>query len=66
MTQKFNKTLARATASTLLLAVIALIILAVFISTMVTVEGESNWLEGVQLLMFYAIMAIAFFFVPGA
>jgi Ca2+:H+ antiporter len=40
------------------------IVLAVFISNMVTADGESNWLEGVQLLMAYAIMAIAFFFVP--
>ena len=40
------------------------IVLAVFISNMVTADGESNWLEGIQLLMAYAIMAVAFFFVP--
>ena len=40
------------------------IILAVFISNFVTADGESNWLEGVQLLMAYAIMAVAFFFLP--
>ena len=27
-------------------------------------DGESNWLEGLQLLAAYAIMAIAFFFFP--
>jgi len=43
---------------------LAAIVLAVFISNLVTADGESNWLEGVQLLMAYAIMAIAFFFIP--
>jgi Ca2+:H+ antiporter len=41
------------------------IILAVLISNLVIVDGESNWLEGLQLLMAYAIMAAAFFFFPG-
>jgi Ca2+:H+ antiporter len=40
------------------------IIMAVLISNLVTADGESNWLEGVQLLMAYAIMAVAFFFLP--
>jgi Ca2+:H+ antiporter len=40
------------------------IILAVFISNFVTADGNSNWLEWVQLLMAYAIMAVAFFFLP--
>jgi Ca2+:H+ antiporter len=40
------------------------IVLAVLISNLVTADGESNWLEGVQLLMAYAIMAVAFFFLP--
>jgi Ca2+:H+ antiporter len=40
------------------------IILAVLISNLVTADGESNWLEGIQLLMAYAIMAVAFFFLP--
>jgi len=29
-------------------------------------NGESNWFEGVLLLSLYAIMAIAFFFIPAA
>jgi Ca2+:H+ antiporter len=40
------------------------IVLSVLITNMITEDGESNWLEGVQLLMAYAIMAVAFFFHP--
>ncbi|MEJ2069548.1 MAG: calcium/proton exchanger [Syntrophobacterales bacterium] len=43
---------------------LAAIIFAVLISNLVTADGESNWLEGVQLLMAYAIMAVGFFFIP--
>jgi Ca2+:H+ antiporter len=28
-------------------------------------DGEANWLEGAQLLAVYAILALAFFFLPG-
>lgn len=38
--------------------------IALLISNLVAQDGESNWLEGVQLLAAYAILAIAFFFVP--
>jgi Ca2+:H+ antiporter len=31
----------------------------------VSLDGETNWLEGVQLLALYLIAAIAFFFLPG-
>ena len=31
---------------------------------MVSTDGESNWMEGVQLLAVYIILAIAFFFLP--
>jgi Ca2+:H+ antiporter len=31
----------------------------------ISLDGESNWLEGVQLLALYAIAAVAFFFLPG-
>ena len=27
-------------------------------------DGESNWLEGVQLLAVYLILAIVFYFLP--
>jgi len=41
------------------------IALSVFMANLVVQDGESNWLEGVQLLMAYAIiMGVAFFFHP--
>ncbi len=40
------------------------IVLSVVIVNMVVADGESNWLEGAQLLAAYAIMAVAFFFHP--
>lgn len=33
-------------------------------ATLIGLDGESNWLEGVMLLGVYAILAVAFFFVP--
>ena len=30
----------------------------------VSLDGETDWLEGVQLLALYLICAVAFFFVP--
>ena len=38
---------------------------AVAISGQVAGDGESNWLEGVQLLAVYAVLAALFFFLPG-
>ena len=32
---------------------------------LVSLDGESNWLEGLQLLGVYAILAVAFFIIPG-
>jgi len=40
------------------------IVLSVLIANLVVEDGESNWLEGLQLMMAYAIMAVAFFFHP--
>lgn len=40
------------------------IILSVLIANLITEDGESNWFEGLQLLMAYAIMGVAFFFHP--
>jgi len=31
----------------------------------ISLDGETNWLEGVQLLSLYLIAAVAFFFLPG-
>lgn len=35
---------------------------AVVLVTLIVLDGESNWLEGVQLLGVYAIVAVAFFY----
>jgi Ca2+:H+ antiporter len=39
-------------------------VLAVLIVSFIVQDGESNWLEGLQLLAAYVIMAIAFFLHP--
>lgn len=33
-------------------------------ATLIGLDGESNWLEGVMLLGVYAILAVTFFFIP--
>lgn len=33
-------------------------------ATLIGMDGESNWLEGVMLLGVYAILAVAFFYIP--
>ncbi|MEO7724228.1 MAG: calcium/proton exchanger [Chthoniobacterales bacterium] len=43
---------------------IASIVLSVWIVSQISGDGESNWLEGVQLLSVYVIIAILFFFLP--
>ncbi len=43
---------------------LAAIVLAVMIANLVVEDGESNWFEGLQLMMAYAIMGVAFFFHP--
>jgi len=35
------------------------------IAALIALDGESNWLEGAQLLGVYAIIALAFFFLPA-
>jgi len=35
--------------------------LAIVIVNLISLDGESNWYEGAQLLIAYAIIAIAFF-----
>jgi Ca2+:H+ antiporter len=45
-------------------------VLAVFVAVLITgqiaSDGESNWLEGAQLLAAYLILALVFFFLPEA
>jgi len=44
---------------------IAALVAAVLITALIALDGESNWLEGAQLLIVYLILAIAFFFLPN-
>jgi Ca2+:H+ antiporter len=44
---------------------IVAVILAVLVARMVAEDGESNWLEGAMLLMVYAILGAAFYFLPA-
>jgi Ca2+:H+ antiporter len=39
--------------------------IAVWIISLVGQDGESHWMEGVQLLAVYAILALAFYWLPG-
>ena len=43
---------------------IAAVALSVAITALVSLDGESNWLEGAQLIAVYLILAIAFYFIP--
>jgi Ca2+:H+ antiporter len=45
---------------------IAAISLSVLATAIVVNDGESNWVEGLQLLSVYLILALAFYFVPAA
>lgn len=40
------------------------LVAASLIAVMIALDGEANWLEGVQLLVVYFIVALAFFFLP--
>ncbi len=40
------------------------IVVSILIANLIVEDGESNWFEGVQLLMAYMIMAVAFFLHP--
>jgi Ca2+:H+ antiporter len=44
---------------------IAAVALSVLIMAVVTLDGESNWFEGLQLLAIYLVMAIVFYYVPA-
>lgn len=43
---------------------LAALVGAVLIATLVSVDGRTNWLEGAQLLALYAVVALAFYYVP--
>jgi Ca2+:H+ antiporter len=40
------------------------LVTATLIAVLISVDGESQWLEGAQLIALYAILGLAFFFVP--
>jgi Ca2+:H+ antiporter len=40
------------------------VVLAVLAVNVIVLDGESNWMEGVQLLAAYLIIAVAFYFFP--
>jgi Ca2+:H+ antiporter len=40
------------------------VVLTVSIVVVLTKDGSSNWFEGVLLLALYAILGIAFFYIP--
>ena len=44
---------------------IVAVVTAVFVADQISGDGESNWLEGVQLLALYAILAVLFYFLPA-
>ncbi|MBI4675412.1 MAG: calcium/proton exchanger [Chloroflexi bacterium] len=44
---------------------LAALLAAVIITALISLDGESNWFEGAQLLIVYLILAIAFFFLPN-
>ncbi|MGH7950161.1 MAG: calcium/proton exchanger [Candidatus Binataceae bacterium] len=41
------------------------VVLAVTVTVQISGDGESNWLEGVQLLAVYVILALMFYFLPA-
>ena len=45
---------------------ITAIALSVLATSIVVTDGESNWVEGLQLLSVYLILALAFYFVPAS
>ena len=44
---------------------IASIVFSIWIVGQISGDGESNWLEGVQLLSVYAVIAFLFYFLPA-
>lgn len=47
-------------------AEIVAVVLAVAITAQISGDGESHWLEGIQLLAVYVILGIVFYFLPEA
>ena len=45
---------------------IVAVVVSVYILFQISGDGETNWIEGVQLLSLYLILAILFFYLPAA
>jgi Ca2+:H+ antiporter len=45
---------------------IAAVVMAAFVTDQIAGDGETNWLEGIQLLALYLIIGILFYFLPAA
>jgi Ca2+:H+ antiporter len=45
---------------------IAAVVISVGVVTAASIDGETNWFEGLQLLAAYAILAVFFYFLPNA
>ncbi len=43
---------------------IVAVLVAILVTGQICGDGESNWLEGVQLLSFYVVLGILFYFLP--
>jgi Ca2+:H+ antiporter len=41
------------------------LVAAVLVAALVSSDGETNWLEGAQLIAVYLILGVAFFFLPA-
>ncbi len=41
------------------------VVISVFAVRFIAADGETNWMEGVQLVAVYVILAMAFYFLPG-
>ena len=48
--------------TTMEIVAVAMAVLAV---TQISADGETNWMEGVQLLAVYCVLGLAFYFLPG-
>jgi Ca2+:H+ antiporter len=44
---------------------LAVLGLSTILFPLITLDGESNWLEGVQLVAVYVMACVVFFFVPA-
>jgi Ca2+:H+ antiporter len=44
---------------------LAALVAATLIAVRISVDGESHWLEGAELIALYAILGLAFYFVPS-